>query len=429
MSRIKIFTILFLLSSFGIVSAQTAKDEIFNTIEKAGGIYYAYPDNQIKQHTPALKGYKAFYVSHFGRHGSRYLSKDSEYKDILNIFEKASENKALTSLGENILLWLRDVWAEAEERGGDLSALGVQQHRDIAERMYKSYPEVFTGSSIHITARSTPVVRCTLSMDAFCERLKELNPELKISRDASVRHNRCLNYHTKEAVSFRYSPDTWGEEYNKFEADHVKPERFVSTLFSDKDYVIKRINLKSLMWGLYYIAVGMQNIETRHSFLELFEKQELFDLWQCCNYRQYVTYANYALNNGVMMDNAKPLLQDMITLADNAIKEGRNGADLRFGHDGNIIPLAMLMHLENCYESVSEPTEFYKAWANFRITPMAGNIQIIFFRKTGSDGILVKFLLHENEVLLPGLNSDIQPYYDWKDVKKYYALNKEVSGL
>ena len=134
------------------------------------------------------------------------------------------------------------------------------------------------------------------------------------------------------------------------------------------------------MWGLYYIAVGMQNIETRHCFLELFEKQELFNLWQCYNHHQYVTYANYTLNNGVMMDNAKPLLQGMMTLANNTIKEGRNGTDLRFGHDGSIIPLAMLMHLENCYESVSEPTEFYKYWANFRITPRAGNIQIIFFR-------------------------------------------------
>ena len=422
MSRIKIFVGLILLSSSGIISAQTAKEEIFNTIEKSGGIYYAYPDDQIKQHTPAPKGYKAFYVSHFGRHGSRYLSKDSEYKDILNIFEKASESKALTSLGEDVLLRLRDVWTEAEERGGDLSPLGVQQHRDIAERMLKAYPEAFAGSSIHLTARSTPVVRCALSMDAFCERLKELNPELKISRDASIRHNRQLNYHSKEAVAFRYSPDTWGEEYNKFETAHVKPERLIPTLFSDKDYVTKRINLKSLMWGLYYIAVDMQNIETRRSFLDLFEKQELFDLWQCCNYRQYVTYANYALNNGVMMDNAKPLLQDMIDLADNAIKEGRKGADLRFGHDGNIIPLAMLMHLENCYNSVSEPTEFYKAWANFKITPMAGNIQVIFFRKLNSNDIIVKFLLQENEILLPELMSDIQPYYRWEDVKEYYSL-------
>jgi len=403
-----------------VVSAQTVREEIFETPEKAGGIYYAYPDHQIKPHTAIPKDYKPFYISHFGRHGSRYLTKDDEYKNVLDLLEKASKNNALTSLGEDVLKRIREVWEEAEGRGGDLSPLGVRQHQNIAERMYKSYTDVFSGVGVRVTARSTPVVRCALSMDAFCERLKEFNPRLIVTRDASARYNSCLNYHTKEAVAFRYSPDTWREEYNKFEAAHVKSDRIMGLLFSDKNFVVKQVNPNSLIWGLYGIAVGMQNIETRYSFFDLFEKQELFDLWQCCNYRQYATYANYALNKGIMMDNAKPLLQDMIDLADNAIVSGRNGADLRFGHDGNIIPLVMLMHLDNCYNSVSEPSEFYKAWSNFNITPMGGNVQIIFFRKKGSDDILVKFHLHEIEISIPELNSDLFPYYHWKDVKAYY---------
>ena len=57
--------------------AQTAKDEIFNDLNKAGGVYYAYPVSTVEQ-TPAPKGYEPFYVSHYGRHGSRYLIADND---------------------------------------------------------------------------------------------------------------------------------------------------------------------------------------------------------------------------------------------------------------------------------------------------------------------------------------------------------------
>ena len=50
---------------------------------------------------------------------------------------------------------------------------------------------------------------------------------------------------------------------------------------------------------------------------------------------------------------------------------------------------------------------------------MAGNIQLIFFRKQGSDDILVKFLMNENETSIP-ITTDCFPYYHWKDVESYY---------
>lgn len=64
----------------GFITAQTTKEEVFETIEKTGGVYYAYPEHEIKPETPSPKGYKPFYISHFGRHGSRYLVHDRDYK-------------------------------------------------------------------------------------------------------------------------------------------------------------------------------------------------------------------------------------------------------------------------------------------------------------------------------------------------------------
>ena len=63
--------------------------------------------------------------------------------------------------------------------------------------------------------------------------------------------------------------------------------------------------------------------------------------------------------------------------------------------------------------------------ADARLIPMAGNVQLIFFRKQGSDDILVKFLMNENETSVP-IETDCYPFYHWKDVSAYYrnVLNK-----
>ena len=175
------------------------------------------------------------------------------------------------------------------------------------------------------------------------------------------------------------------------------------------------------MWGLYWIAIDMQNMETPVSFMDIFEKQELFDLWQAFNYRFYVCDSNYKGNNGMMLANSKPQLRNIIETADQVIKENTNGATLRFGHDGNLIPLAGLLHFKDCYNSVSDPYEFYKHFSDFKIAPMAGNIQIIFFRnKKDSSDIIVKFLHNEKETSIP-VETDNFPFYKWKDVKEFYS--------
>lgn len=414
------------LLHFTTLPGQTSLAEISSTPEKTGGVLYAYPYTAGKQ-TPAPDGYRPFYISHLGRHGSRYLVSDKEYKGVLNIFAEAHKSSALTPLGEDVYRRLCPVWQEAEGRGSALSPLGVRQQREIAGRMYRSFPGVF-ASNARISARSTTVVRCVLSMAAFGIRLKELNPALQIEMESCDKYMSYLDHYSVESKAFKAAGE-WREQYRKFEESHVKPGRLVSSLFSDSDFILKKVNPKGIMWSLFAIAGNMQNIETRISFFDLFDDQELFDLWQCGNYNHYVSSANSALNKGVNFSNAKPLLRNILESAEEYISSGSNGASLRFAHDGNLIPLTLLLHLEGCYESISEPADFYKVWSNFKVSPMAANIQIIFFRREGSKGaddILVKFLLNEQETRVPPVQSDMLPYYRWKDIKEFYltALDK-----
>lgn len=402
------------------LGAQTTREEMFSTIEKTGGVYWTYPLDFGSQ-TPAPKGYKPFYVSHYGRHGSRYLIADRDYKWLIDLFEDAHREQALSALGEDVYRRLLLVWEEAEGHGGDLTPLGVRQHRGIAERMFASFPEAFKGNP-SISARSTVVLRCAMSMVAFGDRLKELNPNLRISYEASQKYMDYLNFHTEESNRFTSSENgPWAEEYRKFEEAQTRPHRLMASLFSDKRFILKKVNPHEVMWGLYWVASDMQDAETKVSFYDIFEPQELFDLWQCINYRFYVGNANHADGKGIVVANAKSLLQNILDSADEAIRQGGIAATLRFGHDGNVIPLVALMQIENCNVAVSDPAEVYKVWSDFKVVPMAANVQIVFFRKAkgSADDILVKIMHNEHEVHIP-VTTDMFPYYKWSDVESYY---------
>lgn len=425
MKNLRIKTLALVLATFGLgVNAQTTFEEISADLNKAGGVYLAYPKVEAKQ-TPAPKGYKPFYVSHYGRHGSRYLLGDGDYQWIIQLMTKADAVNGLTPLGKDVLQRLQLVWKETEGHGGDLTPLGVRQHQDIAERMSKNFPEVFRGKR-QISARSTVVYRCAMSMVAFGDRLKGLNPQLDINYEMSEKYMSYLNYHTDRSNAFTHGEKgPWVEEYRKFEAAQVKPDRLVNSLFSNADFIRCEVNPANLMWGLYWIAVDMQDIETPLSFYDIFTAQEMFDLWQCVNYRFYICNANPLASKGLVMANAKTLVENIIESADSAMKNRSIAATLRFGHDGNVIPLLALLQIENFDVAVAGPAEVYKHWCDFKATPMASNVQLVFFENKSRD-VLVKFLHNEKEVHIP-VKTDIWPYYHWNEVKEYYQ--KRLSAL
>ena len=425
MKNLRIKTFAFILATCGLgVSAQTTFEEISADLNKAGGVYLAYPKVEAKQ-TPAPKGYKPFYVSHYGRHGSRYLLGDRDYLWIIQLMQKADSVNGLTPLGKDVLKRLTLVWQEVQGRAGDLTPLGVRQHQGIAERMTKNFPEVFRGKR-SVSARSTVVYRCAMSMAAFGDRLKGLNPQLDISYEMSEKYMSYLNYHTDRSNAFTHGEKgPWVEEYRKFEEQQVKPDRLVSTLFSNADFIRCEVNPNNLMWGLYWIAVDMQDIETPVSFYDIFTAREMFDLWQCVNYRFYIGNANPLASKGIVMANAKSLVENIIESADAAIKDHSIAATLRFGHDGNVIPLLALLQIENFDVAVAGPSEVYKYWCDFKATPMASNVQIVFFENKKGD-VLVKILHNEKEVHIP-VKTDNWPYYHWNEVRDYYQ--KRLAGM
>lgn len=104
----------------------------------------------------------------------------------------------MSEFGQDVLRRVERACSDGEGRAGDLTPLGAEQHYGIAERMFESYPEVFRGNA-RVDAQSTVVVRCVLSMAAFCDQLRRMNPELEITRTANNRTTRYLNFFSTAA--------------------------------------------------------------------------------------------------------------------------------------------------------------------------------------------------------------------------------------
>lgn len=116
------------------VQAQTSRSELLSHIELASGNYCDYP-NPTGHVTPAPAGYEPFYVSHYGRHGSRYMTDDDAYKYVLGKMDTAQVRGWLTEKGKEVYERLKVAAADAYHRDGDLTRLGGRQHRAIAHRL------------------------------------------------------------------------------------------------------------------------------------------------------------------------------------------------------------------------------------------------------------------------------------------------------
>ena len=93
--------------------------------------------------TPAPRGYKPFYVSHYGRHGSRYETSASFANALLANLHKADSLSLLTATGEALYRDVQAISDEHKDMDGMLTPRGGREHQMLATRMAGRYPSVF----------------------------------------------------------------------------------------------------------------------------------------------------------------------------------------------------------------------------------------------------------------------------------------------
>lgn len=407
-------------------STTSARDLIKEVPERSGGIYYAYPATADVM-PPAPEGYRAAFISHYGRHGSRWLIKTWEYDVALHVLDSAARGNILTPLGQDVRERLKVIARQADGNAGALSPLGVRQHRGIAERLAARFPHLLATHGSHIEAFSSIEPRCIMSMSAFSERLKELNPSLDITRHASSGDMSFISYSNDEAkAASDEAKAAWWNNLAAWRDSVLNPDRLFASLFTNPEAIKNQPHSRHLMWILHDIAVDVQDVEPGVELLDIFTPDELYELWTALNYKMYYLHGNNPATNAAGPRSAANLLAHFVADIDSVAQGLRTDrvATLRFGHDTALLRLLALMNIEGADAAIALPRDYPSAWQDFNLTPMAANLQVILFTSTHDGGDeeepLILLRLNEQPATLP-LHAVNKHYYRWSDVKDLWS--------
>lgn len=385
---------------------------------RAGGNLCCYPDVKPAEST-APKGYKPFYISHYGRHGSRSAWGDKYYNVVINTFQKAKADGAITDAADTILKYASVGLEAYAGMDGRLTPRGQREHRHIAERMYKSYPRVFRKGSGQVRAISSEVQRCIISMSSFCEELCRQQKNLDIYHDCGDKFqdyiaNECPDQAYKESkVKIDSLLSTMPVDTNALYALYFKNP------LEARKYIPADYDGQRFAKAIFYCANGASCFDIDPA--KLYDNMPLDLIYKFHSYKNHDLYCRHCASREwgeQRLKNGEKLLNDIIVKADEAIAGGKWVADLRFGHDYPLLTLCSALHLEPFPWGYSFD-EVDGLWSCSTMC-MGSNLQMIFYRsKKAGKPVLVKFLYNEKETKITGLDSELGFYYDWEKVKNF----------
>ena len=382
--------------------------------ELLAGTDYLCPTGPVAL-TKAPKGYKPFYISHYGRHGARYAWQSDLYERIHDALSAAAAESNLTELGADYKRRFDSLYPEVRYRVGDLSYRGWKQQEKLAERMYLNFPKIFPDGA-EVRAWTSTSTRCVMTMSAFCQGLKGMNPDIdlfenfgKVFLPAILPQDSGNPFRDK---NFRQTPVKFDETWAQFIQRTVDSKAILARLFKDVDKTVPADKQWGLVSYLWFFAAGMNSLETSLDFRDLFTSDELLALWKVDDFQFYAEAWNTHLGY-------QPIVDDIIAKADDRIAAGRVGADLRFGHDYTLLPLLMILDVDGFGHDVDNPDDI-PTWCQTYRVPMGANLQLVFYRSRRYPEILFKVLLNGEEAHLP-LATEIWPYYSWDAFKARYG--------
>lgn len=363
--------------------------------------------------TPAPRGYKPFYISHYGRHGARWCTSSKPYDAVMHYLQMGHDSLILTGLGEEMYTRYLAVYPLLKGTHGDLSSKGEEQHRMLADRMVEAYPEVFRKNPV-IDARASIVPRAIVSMAAFCTELQKDVPAAQISVSSCVTDL----IHTNPVSEA--NPYMDAGMYEKMMADArdafrkvqmpFNPKAFAQRLFSSTDFLVAPMDYYEFENSFYDTAAHMQCVESPDNLEEFFTDEEFRNWWKMGNYQAYAM-----MRTPQYRALSFPLVRDFV---DKVEEDAADGVDvrLRFGHDMVLMSLLGLLEIDGWGGEYESLEEVCSNWKNYEV-PMASNLRMVLYSDRKGD-VLAKFMYNEKEVRLP-LESAMAPYYSWEDLKQF----------
>ena len=408
-------------------NAQTVLELIKQKPAYASCNYNTYPDSIKTTLTPAPEGKKAFYISHYGRHGSRYISSRSGYDIPYMMMLHADSLDELTPTGHRVLQEMNSIMRNTEDRWGELTGIGKREIENIGRRMAERFPEVLCPGA-NVKAISTIVPRCIESMGSFTMKMLQVCPQLNITMQASQRTQWYMNHQDRKMRRNYLTPEA-KKALDAYTATRMGNTRLMELVFKNPDIVKEFINEEDLSYYLMKMVLFQNNISynSNKNLMDLFDAEDLYLMWQVDNVYWYLQHGACKLNGGNRPYSQRYLLRQLIADADSCLRLEHPGAQLRFGHETVLLPLVCLIGI-NGYDLATDNLNDLeeKGWWCSNVFPMGSNLQFIFYRSDiRDDDVLFKVLLNEEEATLP-IKTDVAPYYHWNDFRQF-CLEKLAS--
>ena len=416
-----------LAALFAVVALQArqmSKEELLKALQenpyRAAAGHNSYEAPEYKD-TRAPRGYKPVYVSHYSRHGSRYQGDGKSFERVLPIMDALSKDSLLTSEGDSLRRELHLMYEAHDDNGGLLTMKGSSEQRAIAERLHQRVPKLFKQKmALKVSCVSTPAQRCLQSMANFATSVKGCSPRVEVAYNTGSA--KLLHY-----LAPRVSPEDRAFVHSQYVPlqDSLlnvssAPSTAASRLFIDtqkaSSYYQDRGEAK-FIYELFVAAQGAGCLDIKVNPLRFFTTEELYEFLEIRNLYFCANYGPLSPTMGMRSKAVIPLLRGIVLEADAALAGNGHCADFRFGHDGGMGPLLILLGIEG-FDKPVNPNNALVQWQAWRYIPMCTNLQMIFYRNRKGD-VLVKFLRNEQETLVPALTPVYGVYYRWQDVRRY----------
>ena len=389
--------------------------------------------------TAAPKGYEAFYISHYGRHGSRYPYTASVATALLDMLHEAGEKENLSEYGNGLMTRLELFMEKAGNHIGELTDLGRQQQYRLAGEMAERYPQAFRKGAV-VTAQASSSPRSILSMASFCTALARKYPSIRIDQFQGFAETQATAPNMGRNP-LRIKGPGLGNPYRESPAEFMQrrfpefTETVLGKMFRDPYAALGDRDVQYLMDHIYMLIGGMNSLPdgVRMDFSDIATPETLARMWELDNYQRFCEYIVYTASCCSVFKDIIERADARLALLDSAAgklegrAEGRaEGADLRFGHDHVLMSLLMIADIDSFGELPENPDELGHVFQTFR-SPMAANLHFVFYRpKNGRGPILTGLSLNGQPARLSaldkelGISPDESGFYRWDDVKAWF---------
>ncbi|KUL38886.1 histidine acid phosphatase [Streptomyces sp. NRRL F-4489] len=412
------------------------------------------PRQDPRTYEPAPEGFVPVFTENVSRHGSRSAT-DSEDGDlILRLWDRAREDGQLTRLGRDFGPDVRALLAAMGQTGyGKLSGRGKRELHGTALRMAQRLPRLFDtivkdGESIDVV--SSGQGRAVDSGTVFTDALAQADPALK-PHIGQARTDKDLLYFHKSAGGAAYRDwlahdqrlaDTL-KNLDDRPATRTAARNILARIFTpafvqrvakgEFGSIGNEVTAARAVYDLYSTAPAMRDESPRGGgwHMDRYLTRRDADWFGYLNdaeefYKKGPSFAG----SDITYRMAGVLLDDFFRQAE-AKRDGTStlGAELRFTHAEEIIPLAALMGLPGSTEAAAPATPYTYAgnpWRGAAVSPMATNIQWDMYRK--GDTYLIRMLYNEKETPFKAGCRPIAKHSHFYDLRELERCFGRVGG-